>query len=143
MRNRLALLVVAGVASLVLTGSAFAFDCVRVSASLQGLTASTKSGNWLLFDFSTAAGTQATFETGIEQTITPAQAQCFTTEYAKAGQPLYFAIGIGVAGPNGVLAHLNSNTKVLSDGKGVDHLEVSGIFPAFVGASIACGIPLT
>ena len=142
MKGRLALLAVAIVAALTLAGSAFAFDCIRVSASLQGLKSSTKSGNWLLFDFSTAAGTQETFATGIEQTITPAQAACFTTEYAKAGQPLFFAIGIGVAGPNGVLAHLNENTKVLSDGKGIDHLEVSGIFPAFVGASMACGIPV-
>ena len=142
MKGRLALLAVAIVAALTLAGSAFAFDCIRVSASLQGLKSSTKSGNWLLFDFSTAAGTQETFATGIEQTITPAQAACFTTEYAKAGQPLFFAIGIGVAGPNGVLAHLNENTQVLSDGKGIDHLEVSGIFPAFVGASIACGIPV-
>ena len=142
MKGRLALLAVAIVAALTLAGSAFAFDCIRVSASLQGLKSSTKSGNWLLFDFSTAAGTQETFATGIEQTITPAQAACFTTEYAKAGQPLFFAIGIGVAGPNGVLAHLNENTKVLSDGKGIDHLEVSGIFPAFVGASLACGIPV-
>ena len=78
-----------------------------------------------------------------EQSITPDEAACFTTEYAKAGQPLFFALGIGVAGPNGVLAHLNTNTKVLSDGKGVDHLEVSGIFPAFVEASIACGIPVS
>ena len=142
MKGRLALLAVAIVAALTLAGSAFAFDCIRVSASLQGLKSSTKSGNWLLFDFSTAAGTQETFATGIEQTITPAQAACFTTEYAKAGQPLFFAIGIGVAGPNGVLAHLNENTNVLSDGKGIDHLEVSGIFPAFVGASLACGIPV-
>ena len=142
MKGRLALLAVAIVAALTLAGSAFAFDCIRVSASLQGLKSSTKSGNWLLFDFSTAAGTQETFATGIEQSITPAQAACFTTEYAKTGQPLFFAIGIGVAGPNGVLAHLNENTKVLSDGKGIDHLEVSGIFPAFVGASIACGIPV-
>ena len=142
MKGRLALLAVAIVAALTLAGSAFAFDCIRVSASLQGLKSSTKSGNWLLFDFSTAAGTQETFATGIEQTITPAQAACFTTEYAKAGQPLFIAIGIGVAGPNGVLAHLNENTNVLSDGKGIDHLEVSGIFPAFVGASMACGIPV-
>lgn len=142
MAHRFWTLAAACVASLTLVGSAFAFDCVRVSSSLQGLQASTKSGNWLLLDFSTASGTQQTFAGVIEQEITAAQAACFTTEYAKAGQPLYFAIGIGVAGPNGVLAGLNPNTKVLSDGKGIDQLEVSGIFPAFVGASLACGIPL-
>jgi hypothetical protein len=142
MRNRLAVLGVAVVASLTLAGSAFAFDCIRVSSSLQGLKSSTKSGNWLLLDFSSAAGTQETFATVIEQTVTPSQAACFTSEYANANQPLFFAIGVGVAGPNGVLAHLNKNTKVLGDGNGIDHLEVSGIFPAFVGASIACGIPV-
>ena len=142
MRHRFTAVLVASLAGLTLAGSAFAFDCIRVSSSLQGLEASTKSGKWLPLDFSTATGAQRTFATVIEQEITPAQAACFVAEYAKAEQPLFFAIGIGVAGPNGVLAHLNSNTKVLSDGRGVDHLEVSGIFPAFVGASLACGIPL-
>jgi hypothetical protein len=142
MRHRFTAVLAAGIAALTLAGSAFAFDCIRVSSSLQGLQASTKSGKWLLLDFSTAAGAQQTFATVIEQEITPTQAACFVTEYAKAEQPLFFAIGIGVAGPNGVLAHLNSNTKVLSDGNGVDHLEASGIFPAFGGASLACGIPL-
>lgn len=142
MGNRLAVLGVALVASLALAGSAFAFDCIRVSSSLQGLKASAASGKWLVLDFSSAAGTQETFATVIEQTVTPAQAACFTTEYAKAELPLFFAIGVGVAGPNGVLAHLNPNATVLSDGKGIDQLEVSGIFPAFVAASIACGIPV-
>lgn len=142
MRHRFTAVLAAGLAALTLAGSAFAFDCIRVSSSLQGLEASTKSGKWLLLDFSTATGAQRTFATVIEQEITPAQAACFVAEYAKAQQPVFFAIGIGVAGPNGVLAHLNSNTKVLSDGRGVDHLEASGIFPAFVGASLACGIPL-
>ena len=142
MRHRLTAVLAAGIAALTLAGSAFAFDCIRVSSSLQGLEASTKSGKWLLLDFSTATGAQRTFATVIEQEITAAQAACFVAEYAKAKQPRFFAIGIGVAGPNGVLAHLNPNTKVLSDGRGGDQLEVSGIFPAFVGASLACGIPL-
>jgi hypothetical protein len=142
MRHRFPAVLAAGIAALTLAGSAFAFDCIRVSSSLQGLEASTKSGKWLLLDFSTATGAQRTFATVIEQEITSVQAACFVAEYAKAEQPLFFAIGIGVAGPNAVLAHLNSNTKVLSDGRGVDHLEASGIFPAFAGASLACGIPL-
>jgi len=142
MRHRFTAFIAASIAALTFAGSAFAFDCIRVSSSLQGLQASTKSGKWLLLDFSSAAGAQRTFATVIEQEITGAQAACFVTEYAKAGQPLFFAIGIGVAGPNGVLAHLNPNTKVLSDGKGIDHLEASGIFPAFGAASFACGIPL-
>ncbi|MBA2332833.1 MAG: hypothetical protein H0V94_08605 [Actinobacteria bacterium] len=142
MKHRLSTLAAVVVASLTLAGSAFAFDCIRVSSSLQGLHASAKSGKWLVLDFSTAGGARQTFADVIEQEITPARATCFSAEYAKAGQPLFFAIGIGVAGPNGVLAHLNPNTKVLSDGKGIDHLEASGIFPAFLGASFACGIPV-
>ncbi|MBA3347636.1 MAG: hypothetical protein H0T13_03660 [Actinobacteria bacterium] len=142
MRHRFTTLIAVSVAALTLASSAFAFDCIRVSSSLQGLQASTKSGKWLLLNFSTATGARQTFASVIEQEITPAQADCFVTEYAKAQQPLYFAIGIGVAGPNGVLAHLNPNTKVLSDGKGIDHLEAGGIFPAFAAASITCGIPL-
>jgi hypothetical protein len=142
MRHRFTAVLAAGLAALTLAGSAFAFDCIRVSSSLQGLQASTKSGKWLLLDFSTTAGAQQTFATVIDQEITHAQAACFVAEYAKAEQPLFFAIGIGVAGPNGVLAHLNPNRKVLSDGHGIDHLEASGIFPAFAGASLACGIPV-
>jgi hypothetical protein len=142
MRHRLTALVAGCVAALVLTGSALAYDCIRVSSSLQGLQASTKSGKWLLLDFSTTAGTQRTFATVVEAEITTAEATCFSTEYAKANKPLFFAIGIGVAGPNGVLAFANPNAKVLSDGKGVDQLEVSGIFPAFLGAAMACGIEI-
>jgi hypothetical protein len=47
-----------------------------------------------------------------------------------------------VAGPNGVLAFMNKNAKVLSDNKGIDHLEESGIFPAFGESAIGCGIPV-
>ena len=142
MHRKLTALVVAVVASLVLSGSALAFDCIRVSSSLQGLQASAGSGKWLPLDFSTPAGTDQTFSDVIEVDITPAQAACFTTAYAATGEPQFFAIGIGVAGPNGVLAFMNENANVLSDNKGIDHLEDSGIFPAFVEAAIACGIPI-
>ena len=68
--------------------------------------------------------------------------------YAESGQPLYFALGIGVAaGENenasagGVLAHNNPNTSVLSNGTGIDHFEDS-IVPALEDAAGACGIPV-
>jgi hypothetical protein len=48
---------------------------------------------------------------------------------------------IGVAGPHGVLAFNNTNTT--GDGKGIDHLESSGILPAIVAATTACGIELS
>ena len=59
-------------------------------------------------------------------------------EYASSGQPRFFALGIGVAGPNGVLAFSNTNTT--SDGRGIDHLEATGIIAAADAAMAACGI---
>lgn len=129
-----------GLAVLVLAlagaGSAFGFDCIRVSSSLQGLQQSTRSGNWLLFDFSTPEAVQETFAT-IDETITEAEAECFAEVYGASGQPLYFALGIGVAGPNGVLAFQNDNAS-MGDDKGIDHLEQSGIFGAFEEAAAEC-----
>ena len=69
------------------------------------------------------------------------QAQCFASAYATSHQPLYFALGIGVAGPVGVLAHRNTNTT--GDGQGIDHLEQSGILPAIFAAAEACGVVLS
>jgi hypothetical protein len=141
MRYRFAVLTAAVVATLALAGSAVAFDCIRVSSSLQGLKQSTKSGNWLLFDLSSASGVQETFASVGEAVPTPAQAACFVSAYGESGQPLYFALGIGVAGPNGVLAHRNTSTT--GDGKGIDHLERSGILPAIFAAADECGITLS
>jgi hypothetical protein len=140
MRHRLTLLVAAFVGALAIAGSAAAFDCVRVSSSLQGLEASTRSGNWLLFDLSSGESVQRTLAQ-FGETLTDAEAECFAQEYAGSGQPLYFAIGIGVAGPNGILAHRNE-TSAMGDGKGIDRLEQSGIFPALIAAAISCGIPV-
>ena len=136
MRYRLAALVAVIVASLALVSSAVAFDCVRVSSSLQGLKQSTKSGNWLLFDFSSASAVQETLA-NIGEEVTAEEAACFAEVYGESGQPLFFALGIGVAGPNGVLAFNNDNP-VTGDGKGIDQLEQSGIFGAFEAAAEAC-----
>jgi hypothetical protein len=144
--------VVAGLAVIVLAlvgaGSAFGFDCIRVSSSLTGLQNSTKSGNWIVFDLSTPDAFQTSLsEFGV--TLTDEQAACGADAYAESGQPLYFALGIGVAAgenPNakagGVLAHNNPNTSVLSNGKGIDHFEESGIIPALEDAAATCGIPV-
>jgi hypothetical protein len=141
MKHRVALFGAVFAASLALAGSAVAFDCIRVSSSLQGLEQSTKSGNWLLFDISSAEAVQATFERVGEAVPSDEEAECFAEAYAESGQPLYFALGIGVAGPNGVLAWNNTNS--MGDGKGIDHLEESGIFPAIFAAAEACGIELS
>jgi len=136
MRKRLAALVAVAIAALALAGSAVAFDCIRVSSSLQGLQQSTKSGNWLLFDFSSADAVQSTFA-NIGEDLTDEEAACFAEVYGASGQPLYFALGIGVAGPNGVLAWNNDND-AMGDGKGVDHLEATGILAAFEQGEEEC-----
>ena len=128
-------------------GSAFAFDCIRVSSSLNGLQQSTKSGNWLLFDLSTPEAFQESLS-GFGVVLTDEQAACGSAAYAESGQPLFFALGIGVAGgenenasAGGVLAHNNPNLSVLSNGKGIDHFEDS-IVPALEAAAATCGIPV-
>ena len=132
---------VALIVSLVLTSTAVAFDCIRVSSSLQGLEQSTKSGKWFVFDLSSVSGLQRTLEAIGETTPTDEQAACFVSTYAQSGQPRFFAVGIGVAGPNGVLAWRNVRT--VADGKGIDHLEASGIVQAAEAAAAACGIELS
>lgn len=139
-RHRLTALALAGVTALVAASSAAAFDCIRVSASLQGLEQSTRSGNWLLFDFSSVGGLQSTLASIGEPVPSDEDAACFVSEYASSGQPRFFALGIGVAGPNGVLAHRNTNA--MDNGTGIDHLEESGILPAVDAAVAACGIEL-
>jgi hypothetical protein len=136
MRYRLTALVAVMVASLALASSAVAFDCIRVSSSLQGLQASTKSGNWLLFDFSSAETVQETLA-NIGEEITDEEAACFAEVYGASGAPLYFALGIGVAGPNGVLAWNNDND-AMGDGKGVDQIEQTGILDAFAQGEEEC-----
>jgi hypothetical protein len=144
MRKRVPALVAALVVALTLTGSAVAFDCIRVSSSLQGLVQSTSNGGrWLLFDFSSANGVQQTFANVFEVEITAEQASCLADAYAQSGQPLYFALGIGVAGRNGVLAHNNPNdTTVLANGKGIDHIEDSPIVGALFAAAETCGVTI-
>ena len=149
MKHRFALVVAVLALGLIGVGSAAAFDCIRVSSSLQGLKQSTKSGNWLLFDLSTAPGVQETFANISEGAlvISDEQASCFVDAYAASGQPRFWALGIGVAGGEhggpGVLAGHNPNEGVLSNGKGIDHFEDSGIIPAVFGAADACGIDLS
>lgn len=134
---------------LVGVGSAAAFDCIRVSSSLQGLKQSTKSGHWLLFDLSTPQAAKDTFAAISEGAIqlSDQQASCFVTAYAASGQPRFWALGLGVAGGfnggPGVLAGHNKNTRVLSNTKGIDHFEDSPIIPAVFGAADSCGIDLS
>ena len=149
MRHRLAVAVAVVACGLVGVGSAAAFDCIRVSSSLQGLQQSTKSGHWLLFDFSSAPGVQQTLATISEGAIVVSdeQAACFVDAYGASRQPRFFALGLGVAGGfhggPGVLAHKNPNDRVLSNGKGIDHLDDSAIVPALFAAAETCGIDVS
>lgn len=129
------------VLSLAVTSTAMAFDCIRVSSSLQGLEQSARSGKWFVFDLSSVSGLQRTLEAIGETVPTDEQAACFVSAYAQSGQPRFFAVGFGVAGPNGVLAW--HNVRTVADGKGIDHLEASGIVPAADAAAAACGIELS
>ena len=156
MTKRLVALVAVLVCALAVSASAFAFDCIRVSSSYQGLVQSTSnSGNWTLFDFSSPAALQTTLSAFGTQ-LTADQAACGYQAYAASGQPQFFALGTGVAGGKltstnsqgaraaadgfGVVAWNNHNLPVLGNGKGIDHLEASGIFPALMSAAAACGI---
>jgi hypothetical protein len=139
MKLRVTALLALILAALAFTGSALAFDCIRVSSSLQGLQQSTRSGNWLLFDFSSPAATQQT-AARLGEDVTLAQATCVADAYAQTGYTPYFALGVGVAGPNGVLAGHNPNDKVFSNLKGIDHLEDSPIGAALNSSLAACGL---
>jgi hypothetical protein len=147
LKVRLSAIVAVVLLALTLAGSAFAFDCIRVSSSLQGLQQSTTSGKWTLFNLSSPAGVAATLAANGLPSDT-GTATCIYASYATSGQPQYFAIGTGVAGGDtngpGVLAHNNPNSNVLSNGKGIDHLDDSPIFPALASAIFDCtGIDIT
>ncbi len=139
MRHRFTLAVAVLVTALTVTGSALAFDCMRVSSSPQGLQQSAKSGNWLPFDM-TADGV-AQILGFFEVTVTPAQLTCIQNAYLASGAPRYFALGIGVAGGRtghgtGVLA-VNAPDKVLMNGTGIDHFDDT-VLPVLIGAYGAC-----
>jgi hypothetical protein len=139
MKLRVTALLALILAALVFASSALAFDCIRVSSSLQGLQQSTRSGNWLLFDFSSPAATQQT-AARLGEDVTLAQATCVADAYAATGLSPYFALGVGVAGPNGVLAGRNPNDRVFANLKGIDHLEDSPIGAALNASLSACGL---
>jgi hypothetical protein len=145
MKYRLVLIVGVAVVALTVASSAFAFDCMRVSSSPQGLQqAASHSGNWLYFDMTDGGN-------GVAQIVDffglpSATVSCFQAAYdaaarANSALPLYFALGIGVAGGNasgpGVLAHNNPNSNVLSNGTGIDHFDDT-VLPVFLAALPTC-----
>src|SRR5215213_6839534 len=112
MKLRFAALLALVVTALAVAASASAFDCIRVSSSLQGLQGSTKSGNWLLFDFSSPTAVQGTFARVVGGDLPLDAATCVSTTYASYKVTPFFARGVGVAGGrsgngSGVLAGNN------------------------------------
>jgi hypothetical protein len=147
MKHRLVLFIAVAVAALTVTGSALAFDCMRVSSSAQGLQQSaSNSGMWLYFEMTDGwngipqilgffglpsdSGTVACFQTAYEQAVA-----------ANPKLPLYFALGTGVAGGNhdgpGVIAHNNPNDRVLSNGTGIEHFDDT-VLPVLLAAAPGC-----
>src|SRR3954447_25113168 len=101
MKLRLLAVLALAVTALAVAASASAFDCIRVSSSLQGLQNSTKSGNWLLFDLSSPTAVQDTFARVSEPGDPPLPielATCVSETYATYGVTPYVALGVGVAG---------------------------------------------
>ena len=144
MKHRFAALLALFVLALTLTGSAFAFDCIRVSSSAQGMQQSAaSSGKWLYVDMSstdTVAGVLAGFLNVDVSSLTSNQLSCIASAYAASGAPIRFALGTGVAGGDtngpGVLA-LNAPDKVLTNGHGIDHADET-VGPALLAAVQAC-----
>ena len=145
MKHRFVVVVGAAVAALTLAGSAFAFDCMRVSASAQGLQQSAdNSGMWIYFDMTD--GGNGVSEILAHFGLPAATAPCFQAAYdaavsANPALPLYFALGNGVAGGKnggpGVLAHNNPNSEVLANGTGIDHFDDT-VLPVFLAALPSC-----
>jgi hypothetical protein len=148
MKHRAVVLLVAVVAALAVAGSALAFDCLRVSSSLQGLQQSAANGgNWLLFDMTNPVVVQADLSNFATTPLTLAQATCVSTAYQSSGLSPYFALGFGVAGAfapvggPGVLAHNNPNTQgQLGNLRGIDHLDASPIGAELFAAAAGCGV---
>jgi hypothetical protein len=145
-RRFVAVLAVVAV-TLTMTGSALAFDCMRVSSSKQGLQKSaSKSGMWLAFDMTPGGGGVAQLLSFFGVPTDSSTVACFQTAYSAAQVsnpllPTYFALGVGVAGGKtgngpGVLAH-NAPDKVLANGTGIDHFDDT-VLPVFESAAPTC-----
>lgn len=109
---------------------AYAYDCIRVSSSPQGLQHSSANGQWiyLAIDDLLQGGVDEGF-------ISAGQVPCLKAAWTQLGEPTAFDIGGGVAGAKGAQqsGHIsdadffelakNAPLKVVVNGKGVDHLD--------------------
>jgi hypothetical protein len=142
MKHRLAVLIATLALGLAVTGSALAFDCMRVSSSMQGLQQSTRSGNWLYFNMTDGTGIAQILDF-LGVSATQQQIMCLQTAYSASDAPRYFALGVGVAGGKtehgpGVLAH-QAPDKVLMNGTGIEHMDET-VLPVLQAAAPGCGL---
>ena len=148
MKHRFALLIGVAVIALTLASSAFAFDCMRVSSSANGLRQSAgNSGMWIYFDMTDTGNGMAQILDffGVDESFAPClQAAYDQAVAANPALPRYFALGNGVAGGNhngpAVLAHNNPNGRVLSNGTGIEHFDDT-VLPVILAAAPGCGVP--
>ena len=148
MKHRVVLFLGVSVLALTLTSSALAFDCMRVSSSAQGLQqSSNNSGRWLYFDMTDNGNgiTQILEFFGAPVELAPCLQSAYDAAVAADPKlPVYFALGVGVAGGltngPGVLAHNNPNDDVLSNGTGIDHFDDT-VLPVLEAALPGCSGP--
>ncbi|GLI26911.1 hypothetical protein ARHIZOSPH14_11530 [Agromyces rhizosphaerae] len=113
--------------------AAFAFDCINDSRSEQGnAKAGANSQVW----FTASVEDFLTFELGLPSGVV----ECTLDEWLGQGYPATVTIMAGGArGQGGVIAGNNPNQKVVTDGRGIEHLEASYIpviMPIIEGCSI-------
>lgn len=132
MRKALVAMVATAAAGALVAGAtpAYAFDCIRVSGSQQGLMQSTTGGAWAYLTIDDLI--QGAVDSG---DIPADAASCLKAAWLQLGEPGYFAIGVGVAGAKGATQSgritpdsfyelaKNAPAKVMVNGTGVDHLD--------------------
>ncbi|WP_286307720.1 hypothetical protein [Agromyces mangrovi Wang et al. 2018] len=113
--------------------AAFAFDCINDSRSEQGnAKAGANSKVW----FTASVEDFLAFELGLPSDVV----DCTMEEWLSQGYPATVTIMAGGArGQDGVIAGKNPNQKVVTDGRGIEHLEaayIPVIEPIIVGCSL-------
>ena len=140
---RITAIIAVCVAALALAGAAFGHDCIRVSASLNGLQQSAGSGNWLLFDLSSGGAVKNKCSLMCSgRSSRTLRRIAWRRSMARRSCRSRSLSGSALLDLNGVLAGNNKNTNVLGNNKGIDHLDDSPILPAVFAAGATCGVDI-